>query len=44
MPFVPKAIPAHERLIFAMDVADPAEARRLAETLGDAVHFYKLGL
>jgi len=27
-----------------MDVADPAEARRLAETLGDSVHFYKLGL
>jgi len=44
MPFAPKAIPARERLIFAMDVADPAAARRLAETLGDAVHFYKLGL
>jgi orotidine-5'-phosphate decarboxylase len=44
MPFVPKAIPARERLIFAMDVADPAEARRLADTLGDSVHFYKLGL
>ena len=38
------AIPARERLIFAMDVADPAEARRLAEQLGDSVHFYKLGL
>jgi orotidine-5'-phosphate decarboxylase len=44
MPVVSKAIPARERLIFAMDVADPAEARRLAETLGDSVHFYKLGL
>jgi orotidine-5'-phosphate decarboxylase len=44
MPVVPKDIPARERLIFAMDVADPAEARRLAETLDDAVHFYKLGL
>jgi orotidine-5'-phosphate decarboxylase len=44
MPFVPKAIPAHERLIFAMDVADAAEARRLADVLGDSVHFYKLGL
>jgi orotidine-5'-phosphate decarboxylase len=44
MPFVPKSIPAHERLIFAMDVADTAEARRLAETLGDSVDFYKLGL
>jgi len=40
----PKNIPARERLIFAMDVADPAEARRLTEQLGDAVHFYKLGL
>jgi orotidine-5'-phosphate decarboxylase len=27
-----------------MDVADPAEARRVAETLGDAVLFYKIGL
>jgi orotidine-5'-phosphate decarboxylase len=44
MPVVPKAIPARERLIFAMDVADPAEARRLAGELGDSVHFYKLGL
>ncbi len=44
MHVVPKAIPARERLIFAMDVADPAEARRVAEALGDAVHFYKLGL
>ena len=44
MPFVPKAIPPHERLIFAMDVADPAEARQLADKLGDSVHFYKLGL
>ncbi len=41
---IPKNIPARERLIFAMDVADPAEARRLADRLGDAVHFYKLGL
>jgi len=44
MPFVPKAIPARERLIFAMDVADPAAARRLVEQLGETVHFYKLGL
>lgn len=44
MPVVPKAIPTRERLIFAMDVADPAEARRLTDTLGDSVHFYKLGL
>jgi orotidine-5'-phosphate decarboxylase len=33
-----------DRLIFAMDVADPAKARTLVETLGDAVGFYKLGL
>ena len=40
----PKPIPPRERLIFAMDVADPTEARRLAGRLGDAVCFYKLGL
>jgi orotidine-5'-phosphate decarboxylase len=39
-----KPIPARERLIVALDVPDPAEARRLVATLGDAVHFYKLGL
>ena len=44
MPVLPKPIPAHERLIFAMDVADPDAARRLADTLGDSVSFYKLGL
>jgi orotidine-5'-phosphate decarboxylase len=44
MPVVPRTIPARERLIFAMDVADPAEARRVADTLGDAVQFYKIGL
>jgi len=41
---IPKSIPAHERLIFAMDVADPDAARRVADTLGDSVSFYKLGL
>ena len=40
----PKPIPPRERLIFAMDVATPDEARRLAEQLGDSVQFYKLGL
>ena len=40
----PKPIPAAERLIFAMDVPDAAEARRLADELGDSVRFYKLGL
>ncbi len=37
-------IPAIERLIFAMDVPDIDRARRLADELGDAVRFYKLGL
>jgi orotidine-5'-phosphate decarboxylase len=40
----PKAIPPKDRLIFAMDVPDCARARALAEELGDAVTFYKLGL
>ena len=44
MPAVPKPIPARERLIFALDVADPAAARRVVEQLGDEVQFYKLGL
>lgn len=39
-----KAIPANERLIFAMDVPDCDRARALAEQLGAAVTFYKLGL
>lgn len=39
-----KMIPPRERLIFAMDVADPAAARRLVEVLGDSVEFYKIGL
>lgn len=39
-----KNIPVRERLIFAMDVPDAAAARHLAERLGDAVQFYKLGL
>lgn len=40
----PKNIPVRERLIFAMDVPDANSARRLADRLGDAVQFYKLGL
>ena len=44
MPLIPKHIPAQERLIFALDVADPGTARRLVDTLGDSVQFYKLGL
>jgi hypothetical protein len=39
-----KPIDPRDRLIFAMDVAEPAAARELAESLGDAVQFYKLGL
>ncbi|MFZ2507467.1 MAG: orotidine-5'-phosphate decarboxylase [Steroidobacteraceae bacterium] len=37
-------IPARERLIFAMDVENGSAARRLADTLGESVSFYKLGL
>ena len=33
-----------ERLIVALDVPTPAEARRLVEGLGDAARFYKVGL
>ena len=39
-----KDIPNKDRLIFAMDVPDCARARELAEELGDAVTFYKIGL
>jgi orotidine-5'-phosphate decarboxylase len=41
---VPKDIPGRDRLIFAMDVPDCDAAMALAEELGDAVTFYKLGL
>jgi orotidine-5'-phosphate decarboxylase len=37
-------VPPHERLIFALDVATPEQARQLIRRLGDAVTFYKLGL
>ena len=37
-------VPRAERLIVALDVATPAEARALVEKLGDAAKFYKLGL
>ena len=39
-----KPIPVRERLIFALDTPDIEEAKRLVNLLGDAVHFYKLGL
>ena len=38
------AIPARERLIFAMDVPTVDAAHALADRLGDSVSFYKLGL
>jgi orotidine-5'-phosphate decarboxylase len=38
------AIPARERLIFAMDVPTVDAAYGLADRLGDSVSFYKLGL
>ena len=44
MPTTTNAADARDRLIFALDVPDAAAARRLAEQLGDAVTFYKLGL
>jgi orotidine-5'-phosphate decarboxylase len=37
-------IARRERLIVALDVPTPAEARALAEKLGDAARFYKVGL
>jgi orotidine-5'-phosphate decarboxylase len=39
-----QAVPRRERLIVALDVPTPAEARALVEKLGDAAGFYKLGL
>jgi orotidine-5'-phosphate decarboxylase len=40
MTFIPRA----ERLIVALDVATAKEARELAERIGDAARFYKVGL
>jgi orotidine-5'-phosphate decarboxylase len=37
-------IPRRERLIAALDVPTAGEARALAERLGDAVRYYKIGL
>ncbi len=39
-----KNIPTPERLIFALDVADPSSAMQLVDQLDDSVVFYKLGL
>jgi orotidine-5'-phosphate decarboxylase len=41
---VSEEINSQDRLIFAMDVPEASQARILAEELGDAVTFYKLGL
>lgn len=39
-----KTIPPEDRLIFALDVPSVEEARRLVQTLREAVVFYKVGL
>ncbi len=39
-----KNIPPAERLIFALDVEDIAQAKAWVERLGDSVQFYKIGL
>jgi len=41
---VTNTIDNRDRLIFAMDVPEAAQARELAEQLGESVTFYKLGL
>lgn len=37
-------IPTRQRLIFALDVAEPEQARSWVRRLGDSVEFYKLGM
>lgn len=44
MPLSSNNVPLSNRLIFAMDVPDANVARALADTLGESVSFYKLGL
>ncbi len=39
-----KAIDPAKRLIVALDLPDPAEARTLVDALGDTVGFYKIGM
>jgi len=39
-----KLIPSRERLILALDVPSPEAAKQIVKSLGDSVHFYKLGL
>lgn len=40
----PDTVPARDRLIFALDVPDRAQAVRWIDRLGDSVSFYKIGL
>jgi orotidine-5'-phosphate decarboxylase len=40
----PDTVPARDRLIFALDVPDRAQAVAWMDRLGDAVSFYKIGL
>src|SRR5580658_9650984 len=42
--FSAKPIPAKERLIVALDVANGDLAKKLVNELGDSVSFYKVGL
>jgi len=44
MPVTTNRAAPRDRLIFALDVPDADEARRVVEELGEAVSFYKLGL
>jgi len=39
-----KPIPPSRRLIFALDVPTPSDARAMVKKLGDSVSFYKIGL
>jgi orotidine-5'-phosphate decarboxylase len=38
------AIPLEERIIFALDVADPRQARALVDRLSDHLRFFKVGM
>ena len=38
------AIPLEERIIFALDLADPAAALALVDRLSERIHFFKVGL
>jgi len=43
-PVLAASVPARERLIFALDVADTRRAKELVARIGSQVVFYKLGL